>query len=92
MKRALIIFVILAQVLAPKLCFAGGSFGESFQLSVTIPAIIGLNVPDPDAAVQSMNTPVSLQGLVRSNTETQLIEIATVRDHQNIKLRTLVVR
>lgn len=92
MKRILIIFVILAQFVAPKLCFAAGSFSESFQLSVTIPAIIGLNVPDPNAPVQSMNTPVSLVNLVNSNTETQLIELATVRDHQNIMLRTLVVR
>jgi hypothetical protein len=92
MKKALTLFVILAQILAPQLCFAAGSFNESFQLSVTIPAVIGLNVPDPNAPVQSMNTPVSLKDLVNSNTETQLIELATVRNHQNIMLRTLVVR
>jgi len=92
MKKALTIFVILAQVLAPKLCLAAGSFTEGFQLSVTIPAVIGLNVPDPNAPVHSMNTPVSLKDLVSSNTETQLVELAMVRDHQNIMLRTLVVR
>ena len=92
MKRILIIFVILAQFAAPGICFAGGSFTQSFQLSVTIPAVIGLNVPDPDAAVQNTNTPVSLEDLVTSNTETQIFEVAAVRDHQNITLRTLVVR
>ncbi len=92
MKKIFAIFVILTQVLLPSLCFAGGSYSQSFTLIVTIPAIVGLNVPDPTLAVSPTMQPVALENNITSNTETQFTEIATVRDHQNITLRTLVVR
>ncbi|MCB9757892.1 MAG: hypothetical protein H6753_05670 [Candidatus Omnitrophica bacterium] len=92
MKRLFTIFVILTQVLLPSLCFAGGSYSQSFTLIVTIPAIVGLNVPDPTLAVSSTMQQVAFENNITSNTETQYTEIAAVRDHQNITLRTLVVR
>lgn len=92
MKKTCAIFVILTQVLLPSLCYAGGSYSQNFTLIVTIPAIVGLNVSDPTLAVSPTMQQVTSDHNITSNTETQFTEIATVRDHQNITLRTLVVR
>ncbi|MCB9771731.1 MAG: hypothetical protein H6754_04215 [Candidatus Omnitrophica bacterium] len=92
MKRLFLIFAILTQMTLPMLCEAAGSYTGSFNLSVTIPAVIGLNVPDPTLKVQGDLKPVSTEQMIYSNTATQYTEIAMVRNHQNITLRTLVVR
>ncbi len=91
MKKIFQIFVILTQLLIPTFCFAGGSFTGTFKISVTIPAVLGLNVPDPNAPIAE-KTPLLLAKNIVSSMDAQLIEEMVVRQHQNIHLQTLVVR
>ncbi len=88
MKKVFIVLVVLGLVLLPTFCLAGGSFTGNFRISMTIPAIIGVNVPDPNAP----KPPLILAENVVSSMETQLTEMMVVRENQNIHLQTLVVR
>ncbi len=91
MKKIFFLFVILSQVLTVSYCHAGGTFTGTFQMSMTIPAILGVNVSDPDKTT-NIQSPLMLAENVVSSMETQLTEEMIVRGYQNIHLQTLVVR
>jgi Na+/phosphate symporter len=97
MKRwILIFFTILAQsILVTAICYAGGTFTQEFRLSVYIPPIIGLNVDSQlkaNNALLGTNLGANSTDEVFSNSETNFTSINTVREHQQIVLRTLVVK
>ncbi len=43
-KSNLLLIIILTTLNLPTLCFAGLSQSQSFRVSVTLPAVVGLNV------------------------------------------------
>lgn len=93
MRKVLIGGLILAQLLLQSaVCYSAGTSVGTFTLMVTIPAIVGLNVPDPDEQFKSIETKLIMGNTITSNTQTDFTEIKTVRNYQNITLRTLVVR
>lgn len=89
-KLIFLIFILSAQMLLPQAAL-GGSYTGTFKMTVTIPAVIGINVPDPDASQAADMSLTMAENNVVSNVETQMTEEKIVRDHQNITLRTLVV-
>lgn len=95
MKRwILIIFVVLAQSLVVVTAsFAGASATQSFKLFVTIPAIVGINVPDPAAAKESTEMTVSLiSDDIAPNSETDIVRSERMVDNQRVIFQTVVVR
>lgn len=90
MKKSLLLILILAvQILAlPTTVQAAGSSTQTFKLIVTIPAIVGLNVPDPNAETKD---PLAISNIV-SNTITDIVFSDRIVDRQRITYRTLVVR
>ena len=97
MKRWLIIsFIILAQIaLITRIGEAGASFSQDFKLTVFIPPMVGLNITDPSAPkVQAVSGDLvqTSTSEVFSNNETNLVMSDVVRDHQQIILKTLVIK
>lgn len=84
MKWFSIFFILPQIVFAPQISQAAQNFSETFTLSVTIPAVIGLNVPIPEESDQTQS--------VVSNTETDVILEDAIRDHQKVTLKTVVVK
>lgn len=84
MKWLSIFFILPQIVLAPQISQAAQNFSETFTLTVTIPAVIGLNVPVPEEPDQTPS--------VVSNTAAEIILEDAIRDHQNVTLKTVVVR
>lgn len=71
---------------------AGGGVGV-FQLSVTIPAVIGLNVPEPSGTNKNPGQSLDLvKANIYSNTAIDLTETMVTRNNQTVQLRTIVVR
>ena len=95
MKRWLmIIFIILAQVvLVTRACEAARTFTGTFKMSVTIPAIIGVNAPMPPSITQGQIVAGTLtKNDVSSNVPVDIIMSEGLQGDQKVMFQTLVAR
>lgn len=95
MKRWIkITFILLAQlILVLRSCEATTTVSQSFRLIVVIPAIVGINVPDPDGMIQN---PIAAEMLgsqnVASNMPTEIVVSTRMENNQKMIYQTLVVK
>jgi len=84
MKRAFILIILLALIFIGTTTTSATAASQSYTLSVTIPAIAGVNVPwdDPKADIQPAELPNNLLTDVRQ----------IVRGKEAIILQTVLVR
>lgn len=66
----------------PFTVYAGVSATQSFKVSVTLPAVIGLNVPGDNLAIQKFG----------ATSEENIIKEETSREGQPIILETIVLK
>ena len=88
MKKTIVtIFIFLLAILAWTPGVLADSFSGTFQINVYIPAVVGINVPDPSRVTNSNQPPLSLTK-ADLTTSTQQLK----RDGRTVTVQTTVVR
>lgn len=83
MKKIAEILVVVLVSLMAQISQAGLSQTQSYRVSVTIPAVVGLNVPSPQETIAIHKSKDRTYDITREQ---------TVRNHRPVILETIVLK